>query len=112
MQVVFALLTDNSYYLYIANIVQITHVYYAVDRDYLGKTNAAVAFIAACLTTAVNKDYIKRQLLATLKGQPPSNYTKGNNNTLDETKLKGYKGLNRLSTKARKALGFKLIQSH
>lgn len=92
-----------------ADMVQITHVYHAVDRDHLGKTNAAVAFIAACPTTAVNKDYVKRQLLATLEGRPPSDYTEGNDNALDETKLKGYKGLDGLSTEARKALGFELI---
>jgi hypothetical protein len=78
-----------------------------VDTEHLGSNNASVAFIAACPTTPSNSAYVKRQLEATLAGSPPPDYCSGKD--LDETKLKGYVGLNHLSAEAKTAYGFGLL---
>lgn len=83
--------------------IQVCH---AVDTEHLGSTNAAVAFIAACPTTAVTEAYVKRQLEATLSGKPSPDYSEGND--LDERTLKGYVGLGGLSDEAKRAFGFYL----
>ena len=80
-----------------------------MDTEHLGKNNASVAFIGACPTTPVNKDYVRRQLVATLAGQPPPDYAEGNENNLDERTLKGYVGLDGLGADARRAFGFELL---
>ncbi|KAM0553202.1 hypothetical protein ACHAPJ_007489 [Fusarium lateritium] len=72
-----------------------------------GQNNASVAFIAACPTTPANKSYVREQLIATLEGRPTADYAEGND--LDESKLKGYVGLDGLDTEARKAFGFDLL---
>jgi len=56
----------------------------------------------------VNKDYVKRQLAATLAGRAPPDYASDDVNDLDETKLKGYIGLDGLSDEARRAFGYQL----
>jgi len=66
-----------------------------------------VAFIAACPTTPVNKVYVKKQLEATLSGKISSDYSGKDN--LNETKLKGYVGLDGFTGEARRAFGFDLI---
>ncbi|KAF2024455.1 DUF1479-domain-containing protein [Setomelanomma holmii] len=81
-------------------------VCHAVDTEHLGKVNAAVAFIGSCPTTPVNTDYVKRQLAATLEGRSPPDYALGGEADLDERKLKGYAGLEGLSSEARKAFRF------
>lgn len=68
-----------------------------------------MAFIASCPTTRVNKDYVKTQLICTLEGRPAPDYSEGNE--LDETKLKGYVGLDELDTDARRAFGFQLLET-
>ncbi|KAL3487227.1 hypothetical protein BJX62DRAFT_241258 [Aspergillus germanicus] len=80
---------------------------HAVDTEHLGNHNASVAFIASCPTTRVNEEYVKRQLAATLEGRPAPDYAEGNN--LDETKLKGYVGLDNLGADAFRAFGFYLL---
>lgn len=80
-----------------------------MDTEHLGKTNASVAFVAACPTTPANKAYMRKQLAATLAGKPSPDYSEGND--LDETKLKGYVGLDGLSAEAKKAFGFDLLES-
>ncbi|KAL3451353.1 hypothetical protein BJX65DRAFT_219398 [Aspergillus insuetus] len=80
---------------------------HAVDTEHLGSHNASVAFIASCPTTRVNEEYVKRQLAATLEGRPAPDYAEGND--LDETKLKGYVGLDNLGANARRAYGFHLL---
>ncbi|KAJ8114042.1 hypothetical protein OPT61_g3984 [Boeremia exigua] len=84
-------------------------VCHAVDTEHMGKNNAAVAFVGSCPSTAVNKAYIKEQLRATLSGRPPPDYAEGNDNDLDETKLRGYKGHDVLSVDARRAFGYELL---
>ncbi|KAH7069734.1 hypothetical protein BKA63DRAFT_88160 [Paraphoma chrysanthemicola] len=81
-------------------------VCHAVDTEHLGKQNAAVAFIGSCPTTPVNSDYIKRQLEATLAGRPPPDYATGDDTDADETKMKGFVGLDGLNSAARGAFGF------
>jgi hypothetical protein len=80
-----------------------------VDTEHLGNHNASVAFIASCPSTRVNEEYVKRQLAATLEGRPAPDYAEGND--LDETKLKGYVGLDSLGADARRAFGFHLLDS-
>lgn len=55
----------------------------------------------------MNKKYVKQQLEATLAGRPSADYSEGN--TLDESTLKGYVGLERLDEEAKKAFGFQLL---
>ena len=80
---------------------------HAVDTEHLGKNNASVAFIAACPSTRLNEEYVKRQLTATLNGVPSPDYSIGND--LDESKLKGYVGLKGLDEEAKRAFGFHLL---
>ncbi|KAG9252435.1 uncharacterized protein F5Z01DRAFT_690670 [Emericellopsis atlantica] len=80
---------------------------HAVDTEHLGSNNASVAYIAACPSTPANKAYVKRQLEATLAGKPSPDYSAGND--LDETKLKGYVGLDHLTVEAKRAFGFDLL---
>ncbi|KAL2833345.1 hypothetical protein BDW59DRAFT_156846 [Aspergillus cavernicola] len=82
---------------------------HAVDTEHLGKNNASVAFIASCPTTPVNQNYVKSQLTATLEGRPTPDYAEGND--LDESKLKGYVGLDNLSPESRRAFGFSFLES-
>ncbi|CBX98681.1 hypothetical protein IAQ61_007700 [Plenodomus lingam] len=84
-------------------------VCHAVDTEHLGKVNASVAFIGACPTTPINKDYIRRQLAATLEGRAPPDYAIDGETDLDERKLKGYVGFDGLSNDARRAFGFELL---
>ncbi|KAF2832852.1 DUF1479-domain-containing protein [Ophiobolus disseminans] len=84
-------------------------VCHAVDTEHLGQNNAAVAFIGSCPSTPKNKDYIRRQLVATLAGRAPPDYAMDDGTDLDETSLKGYVGLDGLSGDARKAFGFELL---
>lgn len=79
---------------------------HAVDTIHNGTQNAAVAYIAACPTIPINKDYVRRQLAATLEGRPPPDYVE--NNDLDESTLKGYVGLGSVCDEAKKAFGFDL----
>lgn len=78
-----------------------------MDPEHRGTVNASVAFIAACPTTANNKAYVREQLACTLAGRPPQDHQRGATD-LDETTLKGYRGLDGLSEDARKAFGFGL----
>ncbi|CAH0021121.1 unnamed protein product [Clonostachys rhizophaga] len=80
---------------------------HAVDTEHLGKNNASVTFIAACPSTRLNEEYVKRQLTATLNGVPSPDYSIGND--LDESKLKGYVGLEGLNEEAKRAFGFHLL---
>jgi hypothetical protein len=57
----------------------------------------------------VNKAYIKRQLTATLAGRAPPDYTMVDDIDTDETKLKGYVGLDGLTGVARTAFGYGLL---
>jgi hypothetical protein len=57
----------------------------------------------------VNKAYIKRQLTATLAGRAPPDYTMVDGIDTDETKLKGYVGLDGLTGEARTAFGYGLL---
>jgi hypothetical protein len=84
-------------------------VCHAVDTEHLGKVNASVAFIGSCPTTPVNKAYIRRQLAATLAGRAPPDYAMDDGTDTDETKLKGYVGLDGLTGEARTAFGFGLL---
>ncbi|KAJ5359444.1 uncharacterized protein N7496_011857 [Penicillium cataractarum] len=82
---------------------------HAVDTEQLGTSHASVAFIASCPTTPVNQEYVKMQLACTLEGRVAPDYLEGND--LDETKLKGYVGLDGLGTEARRAFGFHLLKN-
>ncbi|OHW99261.1 DUF1479 domain-containing protein [Colletotrichum incanum] len=81
-------------------------VCHAVDPVHQGVENASVVYIGACPKTPANKAYVKKQLEATRGGRPPPDYQEGND--LDETKLTGYVGLDRLTAEAKKAFGFDL----
>ncbi|KAF9874293.1 hypothetical protein CkaCkLH20_08276 [Colletotrichum karsti] len=83
-----------------------TDVCHAVDPEHHGTENASVVYIAACPSTPNNKEYVKKQLEGTRAGRPPPDYAAGN--SLDETTLKGYVGLDGLSEEAKKAFGFDL----
>jgi hypothetical protein len=50
---------------------------------------------------------VKTQLTATLNGVPSPDYSIGND--LDESKLKGYVGLEGLNEEAKRAFGFHLL---
>lgn len=54
----------------------------------------------------MNTEYVRSQLAATLAGQPPPDYAAGDETDLDETRLKGYIGLDGLSHEARRAFGY------
>ncbi|KAF3903202.1 hypothetical protein ABW20_dc0101765 [Dactylellina cionopaga] len=79
---------------------------HAVDPIHEGSQNSSVVFIPACPTTPMIEEYVKRQLADTLAGRQPFD-SKGE---LDESKLKGYRGLEDLglSDTARKAFGYDL----
>jgi len=83
--------------------VQLCH---AVDPDHLGKENAAVAFVAACPTTKVNKQFVKAQLDAVLAGRPPPQHE--GSTDLWETRMKDYSGQESFSEEARAAFGYNL----
>lgn len=68
-----------------------------------------MAFIGACPTTRINKDYVRTQLICTLEGRSAPENSEGNE--LDETKLKGYVGLDELDADARRAFGFDLLET-
>jgi hypothetical protein len=65
-----------------------------------------VAYIAACPTTPANKAYVKKQLEAVRSGRSPPDQSSGDD--LNETTLKGYVGLDNLTTEAKRAFGFDL----
>ncbi|KAH6889332.1 hypothetical protein B0T10DRAFT_487780 [Thelonectria olida] len=79
---------------------------HAVDPEQEGAENASVVYIAACPTTAANKEYVKRQLEATRSGKPPPDYREEND--LDETSLEGYVGLDDFGEEEKRAFGFYL----
>ncbi|KAH7171318.1 hypothetical protein EDB81DRAFT_837801 [Dactylonectria macrodidyma] len=79
---------------------------HAVDPEQEGSGNASVVYIAACPTTTNNKAYVKKQLEATRAGRPAPDYAEGND--LDETKLKGYVGIDDFSPQAKAAFGYGL----
>ncbi|RDW83535.1 uncharacterized protein DSM5745_03861 [Aspergillus mulundensis] len=81
---------------------------HAVDTEHLGENNASVAFIASCPTTPVNQEYVKEQLADLLEGRPGADFAQ--RNEIDERKLKGYTGPENVSTEARKAFGFPLLE--
>ncbi|KAL2065315.1 hypothetical protein VTL71DRAFT_2984 [Oculimacula yallundae] len=83
-----------------------TDLCHAVDTIHNGTANAAVAYIAACPTTPLNKEYVRGQLAATLEGRPPADYAEDND--LDESTLKGYVGLDGISEVAKRSFGFDL----
>ncbi len=79
---------------------------HAVDPEHRGPHDASVAYIAACPTTRINKQYVKEQLQAALAGKPPPDSV---SLELNETTLKGYKGFDGLSEQGKTALGFHLL---
>lgn len=90
-----------------ADQVQVCH---AVDTRHDGTQNAAVAYIAACPTTPINKAYVRRQLTAILQGQRAPDYVEAGD-TLDERTLKGHRGLEDVGGMGRRAFGFE-IEAH
>lgn len=79
---------------------------HAVDPEHRGEGDASVVYVAACPTTARNKEYVKRQLEAALAGRDPPDCPGVMN---DETKLKGYKGFDDISEEGKTVLGFGLL---
>ena len=88
----------------LANDVQVCH---AVDTRHIGTQNAAVAYIAACPTTPINKAYVQKQLTAILQGRRAPDYEE-EGETLDERSLAGYCGLQGIGAEGRKAFGFEI----
>ena len=86
----------------LTNDVQVCH---AVDTRHDGTQNAAVAYIAACPTTLINKTYVQKQLAAILQGQRAPDYEE-EGETLDERTLTGYCGLQDMHAEGRRAFGF------
>ena len=88
----------------LANDIQVCH---AVDTRHDGTQNAAVAYIAACPTTPINKAYVQKQLAAILQGRRAPDYVE-DGDTLDERTLVGHCGLHDIDAEGRRAFGFEL----
>lgn len=84
-------------------------VCHAVDTEHMGNHDAAVAYIAACPTTPVNAAYVVKQLTATLEGKSSPDYAQFGE--MNETRLKGYVGLDVIEGDARRAFGFNLLST-
>lgn len=93
-----------------ANLTDIAQVCHAVDTRHDGKQNAAVAYIAACPTTPINKAYVRKQLAAVLQGRRAPDYEE-DGDILDERTLKGHCGLESIDVVGRRAFGFEIEAS-
>jgi len=82
---------------------------HAVEVEHLGDHESSVVYVAATPSTETNKRYIKQQLEAFLKGEPPVDFSAKKGNSTLEGKFIGYEGEQAImSEEGRRAMGFGL----